>query len=223
MGLRHLNLLLALSCLPACLSTGPFTCESATDCYKDQFCVQGVCSDDETGDPSNPADACQDFSMTACPDPDEAEDRNDERNEATPLNRGERWGCNLGDLTTPEPIELSSVLCPDETGDFYQVGFTECRDSGFEVIATLTTTPICGPDIARLRAYINGKELLCGDEDNPIPLDCDDEQDGVLVRGVTIDGSGVPSIGALYFGVDGSDQEAVRFGYDLQVRFEELE
>lgn len=206
------------SSLTACLTTGPIPCEESSECYRGQACISGVCGGSTEGE----LDACQAPTLTSCQDPDEADERNDARNEATPLNRGDFWGCDPADPGDDhDPITVSSILCPDEPGDFYQIAFVACRDRDFEVVARMTPTPACGEGFARLRSYFNGAELLCDDPNNSRPLRCTKEGD-TLVRAVTVP-AGLASIGSIYFGVDGNDADAVTYDYDLTIEYEEPE
>lgn len=214
----------------ACLTPIDDTCSNKTDCFRDQVCAQGRCQRPEDvedmGAPDLSTQPPKDMTsrlpicVTATPSAtcqDTETPRNDLRSDATLVTTSGRTGCFSEDdqrpFRTPSPIQ--GRRCPDQDADYYRVDFIDCRDADLVVSATLRPEPICDEGFATLRAFINGKELICGQDPQ---LSCETLPSGAIERTITLAATTHPQVGSIYFATDGAQRPDVLYDYVLDIK-----
>ena len=221
----------AMSAL-ACLTPIDDTCTDDRDCFRDQRCQERRCVRgqrptqdlDMTPAPDASPDVAPDLTppktpvcaltgaVASCQDPDPL---GQTRAQARVLNPNLRAGCsNDGSLVTYRtPSPLRSRRCPGDE-DYVSVQIAECDRYDVIVQATLRPEPLCDEGLATLRAWINGKELICGQD---ATLRCQTLPNGALRRAVVVPARGSRSVGTVYFATDGAGRSDVLYDYVLDV------
>lgn len=213
----------------ACLTPIDDTCSSQADCFRDQVCAQGRCQRADLVDmaqtpemsaPTKDMSSRLPICVTATPNTscqDAEQPRNDRRTDATVVTTGGRTGCFTEDDLRPfrSPSPIQGRRCPDQDADYYRVDFIECTKADLIVTATLRPEPVCDEGFATLKAFINGKELSCGQDPQ---LSCATLPSGALERTITLKATSTPQVGSIYFATDGAQRPDVLYDYVLDIK-----
>lgn len=167
--------------------------------------------DAEVTDAGGPA--CFVDPFDPCPDPDEATRLNNDWSSATYFNGNHTIGCLTGDQFTGLDLARTTVLCPGEPADWYQLTLVECDTRTMFGEIRMTPHTMCPSDAWTLN--------LIGEGSDPCTqphVECFDDGADRVMR-IRLDAPSHAVVYSWYIGVVSAVQD-VKLDYTLSVRLQ---